>query len=65
MSYKYLFNWILQNPQVVQPPITNNFLKVSIDGHTEPQLGPKYLFQVSVRELHNITMSPPEEGGMK
>ena len=26
---------------------------MKIDGHTEPQLVPKHLFQVSVRELHN------------
>ena len=26
---------------------------------------PKFLLQVSVRELHNNTVSPPEEGVMK
>ena len=35
---KYAYNCILQHPQVVQCPIFNHCLKVSIDGHSEPQL---------------------------
>ena len=62
---KYLYNWILQHPQVVQSPIYIGCLKVSIDGHSEPQLFPKHLLQVSVRELCNSTVIPPEEGGLK
>ena len=46
---KSLYNWILQHPQVVQSPTANYFFKVSIDGHSEPQLVPKLLVQVSVR----------------
>ena len=46
---KSLYNWILQHPQVVQSPISNYSFKVSIDGHSEPQLVPKLLVQVSVR----------------
>ena len=46
---KSSYNWIIHNPQVVQSPIVNDFLKLNIDGHTEPQLVPKYLLQVSVR----------------
>ena len=49
----------------MQSPISNDCLKVSIDGHYEPQLVPKVLLQVSVWELHNIVVSPPEEGGHK
>ena len=45
---KYLYNWILQHPQVVQSPIADGFLKVSIDGNSEPQLVPEFLLQVSV-----------------
>ena len=45
---KYLYNWILQHPQVVQSPISNYCLKVSIDGNSEPHLVPKLLLQVSV-----------------
>ena len=45
-------------------PIANDFLKVSIDGHSEPQLVPK-LLQVSMRELHNSMWIPPEEGGLE
>ena len=26
---------------------------------------PKFLFKVSVQEIHNIMVSPPEEGGLK
>ena len=40
---KYLYNWILQYPQVVQSPIANDCLKVTIDGPSEPNLVPKLL----------------------
>ena len=33
---KSLYNWIMKHPQFVQTPIVNVFLKVKIDGHTEP-----------------------------
>ena len=58
---KYLYNWIQQNPKVVQYPIANDCLKISIEGHSEPHVVPKLLLQVSVRELRNIMVSPPEE----
>ena len=32
---------------------------------TEPQLVPKFLLQVSVRELHNSLVSDPKYGGLK
>ena len=32
------------------------------DDQTEPQLVPKLLLQVSVRELHNILVSDPNDG---
>ena len=35
------------------------------DYHTEPQLVPKLLPQVSVRELHNFLVSYPNDGGLK
>ena len=62
---KYLYNWILQYPQVVQYPIDNDLLKVSIDGHSKPQLVPNFLLQVSAQELHNNMVIYPEEGGSK
>ena len=43
--------------------IENYCLKVSIDGHYEPQAVPKLLLQLSVRELYNIMVSPPKESG--
>ena len=49
----------------MQSPITNERLKVSVDGQSEPQLVPKFLLQVSVRKIYNIMVSPPEEGGLK
>ena len=36
-----------------------------LDYQTEPQLFPKYLLQVSVRELHNGLVSDPNDGGLK
>ena len=62
---KYLYNWILQHHQVVKLQIANNCLKVSIGGHSEPQLVSKFLPQVSAQELHNSMVSPPEEGVLK
>ena len=62
---KYPYNWIIQHPQVVKYPIYNDCLRVSIDGHSEPYLVPKFLLQVSVRKLHNSLVRPPEEGGLK
>ena len=35
------------------------------DEQTEHQLVPKLLLQVSVRELHNILVGDPNDGGLK
>ena len=43
----------------------NHCIKVISDDQTEPQLVPKFLLQVSVRELHNIFVSDPNDGGLK
>ena len=59
------YNWILKHPQIVVSTIANYCLELSIYGQVEPQLVPKLLFHVSVIELHNIIVSPPEEGGLK
>ena len=56
---KSFYNWILQHPQAVQYPVTNYCLKLSIDGHSEPQVAQKLLLKVSVKELHNSMASPP------
>ena len=60
-----LYTWITRYPQVVQSPIYNDFIKVMLDDQTEPQLVPKLLLQVSVRELHNSLVSDPNDGGLK
>ena len=62
---KSLYNWIMHHPQVVQSPIINDFLKVNIDGNTEPQLVPNVLLNFSVRELHKSLVSDIEDGGLK
>ena len=62
---KYLYNWILQHPQVVQYPIENYCIKLFIGGKVETQLVPIFLLQVSARELHNSMVISPEEGGLK
>ena len=60
-----LYTWIIRHPQVVQSPISNDCLKVVLDDQSEPQLVPKLLLQVSVRELHNSLVSDPNDGGLK
>ena len=45
--------------------MSNYCLKVVLYDQTEPQLVPKLLLQVSVRELHNSLMSDPNDGGIK
>ena len=35
------------------------------DDQTKPQIFPKLLVQVSVRELHNSLVSDPNDGGLK
>ena len=52
------------HPQVVQSPISDDCMKVKIDGRTEPQLVPKLLLHVSVRELHNNIVSNTVNGGL-
>ena len=60
-----LYTWITRHPQVVQSPISNDCLKVVLDDQIEPQLVPKLLLQVYVRELHNRILSDPNHGGLK
>ena len=62
---KSLYNLIIHHPQVVQSPIVNDYLKVKIDGHTEPQLVPKLLLQVYVIELHKNIVCDADNGGIK
>ena len=60
-----LYTWITCHPQVFQSQISNDCLKVVLDDQTEPQLVPKLLLQVSVREPHNRLVSEPNDGGLK
>ena len=60
-----MYTWITLHPQVFQLPISNDCLKVLLDDQTEPQLVPKLLLQVSVRELHNSLVSDTNDGGLK
>ena len=60
-----LYAWITRHTQVLQSPISNDFLKVMFDDQTEPQLFPILILRVSVRELHNSLVSDPNNGGVK
>ena len=60
-----LYTWITRHPQVVQSPVSNDCLKVVLDDQSEPQLVPKLLLQVSVREPHNSLVSDLNDGGLK
>ena len=62
---KYLYNRVLHNIQVFNYPISNDCLKVSIDGHTEKQVLSKLLLSASISEIHTMMVRPPEEGGLK
>ena len=46
---KYIYNWIMHHTQVLQSLIFNDCLKVNNYGHTEAQIAPKVLLQVSFR----------------
>ena len=60
-----MYAWITSHPQVVQSPISNDCTKVMFDDKTEPQLVPKLLLQVLIRELHNSLVSDPNYCGLK
>ena len=49
----------------MQYTITNEFLKVAMNGHTETNIFTKLLLQISAREIHNSMVILPEEGGLK
>ena len=55
----------MHHPQVVQSQNFNDCLKVKIDGHTEPQLVPIVLLEVSVRELYNNLAGAKISCGLK
>ena len=58
------YELITRHPQVVQSLTFNDCLKVMFDYHTESQLVPKLILQVSVRELHNSLVSDPNDGSL-
>ena len=55
----------MHHPKVVQSQIVNDYLKVKFYGHTEPQLVPKLLLQMSVIELQNNLVSDTDNIGLK
>ena len=59
------YTWITCHPRVVQSPISNDYLKIMLDDQSEPQLVPKLLLKVSIRELHTSLLSDPNDGGLK
>ena len=60
-----IYTWITRHPQVLQSPIYNDCLKAIFDYQTEPQLVPKLLLHVSVRELCNSLVSDPNDDSIK
>ena len=57
----------MDNPSSSSCSVTNfnDCLKVVLYDQTEPQLVPKLLLQVSVREVHNSLVIDPNDGGLK
>ena len=55
----------MHHTQVLQSPIFNGCLKLNIDGHTRPQIVPKLLLKVSIRELHTSLVSAADDGELK
>ena len=49
----------------MKSPIFNDYLKVIFGDHTEPQLVPKLLLRVFVREMNHRLVSDPNDGGLK
>ena len=49
----------------MKSPISNDCLKVIFDEQIEPQMVPKLLLQVSVRELNDIIVSDLNDGSIK
>ena len=60
-----IYTWITRHPQVVQSSILNDCIKLIFDDQTEPQMVPKVLIQVYVRELHTSLVSDPNDGGIQ
>ena len=60
-----MYTWITHHTQFVQSPISKYCLKVLLDDQTEPQLFPKFLLHLSIRELHNSLVSDPNYVGLK
>ena len=60
-----LYAWVTLHTQVFQSPISNDGLKFIFDDQTKPQIVPKLLLNVSVRELHNSLVSDTNNGGVK
>ena len=60
-----MYAYITCHPQVVQSLISTYCLKFMFDYQTEPQLFPKHLLQVSVREPHNRIVSDTNDGALK
>ena len=49
----------------MKSPVVNDCLKLKIDGHTEPQLVPKLIFHVSIREHYKNLVSDTDNDGIK
>ena len=57
--------WFMNHPNVVESPITNETLLIHNLVTGQKERVSKLLLQISIRELHNDMLLPPDEGGFK
>ena len=63
---RFIFlEWFMNHPNVVESPITNETLLVRNLVTGQKERVNKLLLQISIRELHNDMLLPPDEGGFK
>jgi hypothetical protein len=57
--------WFMNHPNVVESPITNETLLIHNLVTGQKERVSKLLLPISIRELHNDMLLPPDEGGFK
>ena len=62
--WKKLFQWFLDCEYIIPSPIANDTLLVSNPDRNEKEHVSKLLLEIPMRELHNLLISSPDEGGL-
>jgi hypothetical protein len=62
---KKLFQWFLDCEYIIPSPIANDTLLVSNPDRNEKERVSKLLLEITMRELHNLLISSPDEGGLE